>query len=678
MKNSRKQGESRITYLLSCLLLAGITVAACWFFAGRYGVFGANMDWISQHSVFLEYFRQQFYQTGQFFPEFAANIGGGQNIYNFSYYGLYNPVVLVAYLLPFVKMSDYLMAASVVCLAVSVCLMDVWLKKRGFGTEICMGISLLFLLAGPMIYQSCHQIMFVQYMPFLMLALLGIDRYWEKGKTGLYTLGVFLMILTSFYFSIAGMAGLVLYAWYRSPEKLSVGKVIHFFVPMGVAVISGGVLLVPTACALLQRSGSSRSESLTDLLMPDLCLDKSLYNPYSVGLTMLLVTALLAGILCGRIRERLVSMIGVALLVFPVFAWGFNGALYVRYKSLIPFLPLFCYLMAVFLRRMKEGEIGRWKGLLAFAATVGVSVLAWYLKDTGGNVEKYQLIVLESVELFGCCIIFQKWKRPLLLLTPSLLCLLVINWAVNGEAGNLVQKDDYQEITADAWGEEIGSVLQAETGLYRTEQSGVPKKRKDNVNRVWNMRQWITSVYSSAYNQEFQDFREKTFQIEQPFRNGLMQTASADPLFQKFMGVKYVIGRSEDGESFTSDIQEHVAPVIYGTSQLLSEKTYQTMEFPYNQTMLMQYAVTEDGHSSDTGVEKTKGIRKENVSFTAKKGLTGEGDSWNVQTKKEQKATLLVDGEKESSKTERILYLQFDVENAASKQGCKYHHRWYP
>ena len=133
------------------------------------------------------------------------------------------------------------------------------------------------------------------------------------------------------------------------------------------------------------------------------------------------------------------------------------------------------------------------------------------------------------------------------------------------------------------------------------------------------MRQWITSVYSSAYNQEFQDFREKTFQIEQPFRNGLMQTASADPLFQKFMGVKYVIGRSEDGESFTSDIQEHVAPVIYGTSQLLSEKTYQTMEFPYNQTMLMQYAVTEDGHSSDTGVEKTKGIRKENVSFTAKK-----------------------------------------------------------
>lgn len=294
----------------------------------------------------------------------------------------------------------------------------------------------------------------------------------------------------------------------------------------------------------------------------------------------------------------------------------------------------------------------------------GVSVLAGYLKEIGENGDKYQLILLESVVLFGCCILFQKWKRPLLLLAPSLVCLIVVNAALNGETGNLVQKDDYQEITDDAWGEEIAGLLQKETGLYRTEQSGVPKKRKDNVNRVWDTRQWITSVYSSAYHQEFQDFREKTFQVEQPFRNSLMQTASANPLFQKFMGVKYVIGRNEDGENFTSDMQEHVAPVIYGTSRLLSEKTYQTMEFPYNQTMLMQYAVTGSGHSSDAGVEKTKGIQKENVSFTAKKGITGEGDSWEVQTKKEQEATLLAEGADESSQTDRILYLQFDVENA--------------
>lgn len=657
----KSNAKEKICGLASYAVLSVLTVAACWFFAGRYGVFGANMDWISQHSVFPEYFRQQFYQTGQFFPEYAANIGGGQNIYNFSYYGLYNPIVLIAYLLPFVKMSDYLMAAGVICLAASVCLLYGWLKKREFPTEIALGVAVLFLLAGPMIYQSCHQIMFVQYMPFLLMAFQGVDQYWEKGKTGLYTLGVFLMILTSFYFSIAGMAAIFLYGWYGYPKGIRKRKLFGFVIPMIVAILSAGVLLVPTAYAILQRSGSSKSQNLKELLMPNLQLDTSLYGAYSVGLTVILVAVLLGGIVCGTIRERMVTVVCVALWTVPVFAWGFNGMLYVRYKSLIPFLPFFCYLTAVFLERMRNGTIGRWKGVVIFGGTVGVSLLALYLQGNGSRAKNYQLILFESAALFFFFLLFQKWKRPFLLLIPALVCLVLINHAVNGKAGNLVQKEDYQEITDSAWQDVVRDALDGETGLYRTEQSGVAKKRKDNVNRIWDMRQWTTSVYSSAYNTEYQKFRNNVFQVEQPFRNGLMQPASANPLFQKFMGVKYVIGRSENGENFTTEVQETAAPMIYGTSQIVSEKTYQTMEFPYNQTVLMQYAVTNEENISEHGVTKTKGIREADVTFAAKKGIAKEGDTWKIKTKKEQKATLSVEGE--TSGKERILYLQFDVEN---------------
>lgn len=657
----KSNAKERFCGLLPYVALAVLTVAACWFFAGRYGVFGANMDWISQHSVFPEYFRQQFYQTGQFFPEYAANIGGGQNIYNFSYYGLYNPIVLIAYLLPFVKMSAYLMVAGVICLAASVCLLYGWLKKREFPTEIALGVAVLFLLAGPMIYQSCHQIMFVQYMPFLLMAFQGVDQYWEKGKTGLYTLGVFLMILTSFYFSIAGMAAIFLYGWYGYPKGVRKRKLFGFPVPMIVAVLSAGVLLVPTAYAILQRSGSSKSQNLKELLMPNLQLDTSLYGAYSVGLTVILVAILLGGIVCGTIRERMVTVVCVALLTVPVFAWGFNGMLYVRYKSLIPFLPFFCYLTAVFLERMRNGTIGRWKGAVIFGGTMGVSLLALYLQGNGSRAKNYQLILFESAALFFFFLLFQKWKRPFLLLIPALVCLVLINHAVNGKAGNLVQKEDYQEITDSAWQDAVRDALDGETGLYRTEQSGVAKKRKDNVNRIWDMRQWTTSVYSSAYNTEYQKFRKNIFQVEQPFRNGLMQPASANPLFQKFMGVKYVIGRSENGENFTTEVQETAAPMIYGTSQVVSEKTYQTMEFPYNQTMLMQYAVTNEENISEHGVTKMKGIREADVAFAAKKGIAKEGATWKIKTKKEQKATLSVEGE--TSGKERILYLQFDVEN---------------
>ena len=58
-------------------------------------------------------------------------------------------------------------------------------------TGVAFIISLMFLLAGPMIGQYSGQIMFVDYMPFLCLALIGVDRYFEKEKSGLFTVSVF-------------------------------------------------------------------------------------------------------------------------------------------------------------------------------------------------------------------------------------------------------------------------------------------------------------------------------------------------------------------------------------------------------------------------------------------------------------------------------------------------------
>ena len=114
-------------------------------------VFGANVDWISQHSVLPEYFRQQFYDTGQLFPEFAANIGGGQNIYNFSYYGLYSPLILPSYFLPFLKMSDYMIAVSLLCLLADVLLFFKWLRQNDVSKGNACLTSLLFLLSGSFI-----------------------------------------------------------------------------------------------------------------------------------------------------------------------------------------------------------------------------------------------------------------------------------------------------------------------------------------------------------------------------------------------------------------------------------------------------------------------------------------------------------------------------------------------
>ena len=72
---------SKYLYYAGYVILAALTLFFCWMFCLRWGVFGAKVDWISQHSVIPDYFRKQFYETGNLFPEFAMNLGGGQNIY---------------------------------------------------------------------------------------------------------------------------------------------------------------------------------------------------------------------------------------------------------------------------------------------------------------------------------------------------------------------------------------------------------------------------------------------------------------------------------------------------------------------------------------------------------------------------------------------------------------------
>ena len=77
-------------------------------------VFGSNMDWINQHIIFPEYFRMLFYKTGRLLPNLAINLGAGQNIFNFSYYGLMSPIVLISYMLPFMNMTVYTIISSII------------------------------------------------------------------------------------------------------------------------------------------------------------------------------------------------------------------------------------------------------------------------------------------------------------------------------------------------------------------------------------------------------------------------------------------------------------------------------------------------------------------------------------------------------------------------------------
>ena len=653
------------------LLLTGLTLFFCRMFVGRYGIFGAKVDWLSQHSVLPDYFRQQFYATGKLFPEFAANLGGGQNIYHFAYYGLYSPLILPSYLLPFVKMSDYIMAVSITGLTASVLLFYYWLKSRKTDAGTAFILSLMFLLAGPMIGQYSGQIMFVDYMPFLCLALIGVDRYFEQEKSGLFTISVFLMIMTSFYFSIGGMLSLVLYGLHRYFEQREGNRVtvrsflrdgLCFVRSMILAVLMSGFFLVPTALALTGGRSKEQNTSFASFFIPQITVERFAYSIYGIGLTTLVITVLLTGLLYRKVYEKVLTYGCVIVLVIPVFAYLLNGGLYIRDKVFIPFLPLLCYLISIYLEKCRKRELSFIAGIVPYIiTTIFVYIARNQFVSKGIGKSIWKVLLAESILFLICYVLYcalkryhKETKEILMLALPSVICLAVtMNTFYQMKPDRYVNRKLYRDVTGEQNRQAVKEALK-DDGYYRTEQMGSDDENAADLNRIWDVEQNITSIYSSAYNPDYQTFRQKTFGLEEPFRNGMMQSVSKNPVFQRMMGVRYIVSDSDvPGYTLvkkcgTTGIYQNkdAAPVMYATDRVMTEEEYKKLAFPYNQTAFLEYAVVgEHTESSDQNI------------MTAYAPVSLKMDNNRTTGGAEQK-TIQQEGQKQ------ILFFRFRVDNA--------------
>ena len=670
------------------LLLTGLTLFFCRMFVGRYGIFGAKVDWLSQHSVLPDYFRQQFYVTGKLFPEFAANLGGGQNIYHFAYYGLYSPLILPSYLLSFVKMSDYIMAVSITGLTASVLLFYYWLKSRKTDAGTAFILSLMFLMAGPMIGQYSGQIMFVDYMPFLCLALIGVDRYFEQEKSGLFIISVFLMIMTSFYFSIGGMLSLVLYGLHRYFEQREGNRVtvrsflregLCFVRSMILAVLMSGFFLVPTALALTGGRSKEQNTSFASFFIPQITVERFAYSIYGIGLTTLVITVLLTGLLYRKVYEKVLTYGCVIVLVIPVFAYLLNGGLYIRDKVFIPFLPLLCYLIGIYLEKCRKRELSFIAGMIPYIITAIFVYMArnqFVSKGIGESI--WKALLAESILFLICYVLYCAMKRYhketkeiLMLALPSVICLAVtMNTFYQMKPDRYVSRKLYRDVVGEQNRQAVKEALKDDDGYYRTEQMGSDDENAADLNRIWDVDQNITSIYSSAYNPDYQTFRQKTFRLEEPFRNGMMQSVSKNPVFQRMMGVRYIVSDSDvPGYTLvkkcgTTGIYQNkdAAPVMYATDRVMTEEEYKKLAFPYNQTVLLEYAVV-GGHTES----EDQNIMTAYQPVSLKKADTQDG--WKIHAKKMKKTTFSIQQVQQKTAQEkkqenRVLFLKFRVDNA--------------
>lgn len=211
MKKTKRVNKKDLINIAILLTIVTIVIIFC--IHGGY-LYGSELDWNNQHSIVPEYFRSLFYKNLDLFPDLALNIGSGVNIYNYGYYGFLSPIILISYLLPFLSMKTYIQISSILIVYSSVILFYYFLRNK-FKEDASLLGSIAFATASPLLFHSHRHLMFISYMPFLILALIGVDKYFKNDNKKLLSISILLIILCSYYYSVGSIICVVIYGIYK-------------------------------------------------------------------------------------------------------------------------------------------------------------------------------------------------------------------------------------------------------------------------------------------------------------------------------------------------------------------------------------------------------------------------------------------------------------------------------
>ncbi len=573
--------------------------------------FGSKKDWISQHVMFPDYLRKLFYDTGDIFPNFAFNLGGGQNIYNISYYGLFNPIILISYLLPFVSMITYIELSMIVCLIVSIILMYYFLRRR-FDLKVSFVSTLLFLTAGCFIFHLHRHIMFVDYMPFLLMALIGVDKYFDKKKITLLVIAIFLMILTSYYFSVVGLVCVLLYGIFRYIEDKRCDKIavkdffregFKFIFIMLIPVFLSCFLLLPTAYSLLDgRTATNKSISLLGLFIPNFDISNTLYSSYSLGLSAIFIIALIYGIITKERAVKVISIIFSVLLVFPIFDYVFNGGMYLNGKAFIPIIPLAILLISYFLKNVFNNKNKLKISIIISLIVVVINLLVFVYKEQNLCL----LFVVDMVLLIIFLLIGYKLEKKIILHiylgVMSLVLVIPTNFS-----DTFVTKEFYDTLDYRETNNIVKQVLDKDNSFYRmSDQSD----KLNKANYIYNIDYYTGSIYSSLSNSYYKDFYNNLINNEFIYRSYGMLTGNNNIFYNFYMGNKYLLNSSNGmiGYDEISDgiyRNEDVLPIGYSTSKIMSLDEYNRLNYFEKLDAYLNYAIV-DGDYSGSYVKKIK------------------------------------------------------------------------
>lgn len=586
-----------IIYIFCILIIFSVTKLS--------NTFGSNTDWISQHTIFPEYLREMFYKTHKLIPDFSFNYGAGQNIFNISYYGLLSPLILPSYLFPNVSMTTYMTITNILTIFLSVFLFYKWLHNNRFKTNICFVSTLLFVLTQAFIFQFHRHIMFVNYMPFLIMCLIGVDKLVTKNNKSFFVISLFLTIMTSYYYSVSGILVIGCYFIFRYlienkkfNKKDFIKSLIKIILLGLLAITMSCVLLLPTIhTILISRADSTSTTKLIDLFIPYLRIHKIFCGTYAIGYSMLGYVGLLYMFFKKEKKYVIPAILVTIILFIPIFRYLLNGGLYLREKCFIPFLPFIGYMVTIFLDDLFNNKIDSKKFSLLL---IIISTPLYFF-----NRKQYCYLFLIGLVLL---VLLNSKIRKKVFISIFLVSIMFYMSLRENLMEEFVSIDEYKEYFNNQYENDINNIIEKDNSFYRISNLKYPSI---TVNKIYNSSYYTTSFYSSTYNYYYLNFVRNIFKINNPDFNYFFISSSDNVLFDTYMGVKYIYSDYDSGLPYEQlqdkvYINNNTYPILYHTSNLLNEKDFDKIEYPYSIEALMKNAVVnlESNTSFNSTIEK--------------------------------------------------------------------------
>ena len=256
-----------------------------------------NQEYIN----YANYLRNLFYDTKDIFPDFALSINNGINIYNLVEYGFLSPIILISYLLPFISMSNYIIISTIILTIISTILLYIFLYNHKYSSEVCFISSYLYILSTSITYNTHNNLVLINYMPFLILSLMGVDKIFKENKSYLLIISLFFSIMTNLKYSLLSIIVIIIYSIYKYLQRMNkptlktiISRTISIVGPILLSLLCSSIILIPTIFLNIDKISTKEViVNLNELLLPNINTNNILYSPLGIGLTSIVLLSII-------------------------------------------------------------------------------------------------------------------------------------------------------------------------------------------------------------------------------------------------------------------------------------------------------------------------------------------------------------------------------------------------